>query len=108
MEKVKKAKEYAQEFISNVTDLQDKEKLEAEIKKMTDGFFEDMRFLIKERNISKDEGLIPVVKELNAKWNSVKIKLKKHYGVNVIVDNGMSLLIKQNFPDFYSFYKSKI
>lgn len=103
-----KAKQYAQQFIENVPDIMDTEKRNAEIKALCKGFWNDFDNLKTERKVTTDQGFIPIFKELDQKWNSVRIRLKKHYGVNVIINNGFKILLKQSAPLAYKFYMDSV
>ncbi|MFA5790716.1 MAG: hypothetical protein WC976_06620 [Caldisericia bacterium] len=97
---MKKAKEYAQEYIEKV--FQKKENKEFVLgDTLIFGFFKDFEAIRKARNIDAvfgtNETVIPILKELNAKWHSMATRINKHI---VSVSSGPETITIIN-PDGY-------
>ena len=78
---MRKAKEYAQEYIEKV--FQKKESKELVLGDiLIFGYFQDFEVIRKARNIDANFGtnevVIPILKELSAKWRSMSAHINKH------------------------------
>lgn len=103
-----KAKQIAQEFIEAVPDIRNKEERERAVIRMIAIFDKDFHQIRKSRNIRFDRALIPIFKELDQKWNSVRCKLKAHYGVSVIVPNGFRIHLQEMYHPAYELYMNSL
>lgn len=78
---MKKAKEYAQEYIEKV--FQKKESQSLVLRDiLIQGFFQDFEAIRKARRIDpvfgSNEAVLPILKELDAKWHSMATHINKH------------------------------
>ena len=96
---MKKSKEYAQEYIEKVF-----QKKESPSLVMGDilifGFSQDFKAIVKARNINangSNEAVLPILKELAAKWHSMSTHINKHM---VSVSSGSESITLIN-PDGY-------
>lgn len=99
-----KSKEITKAFVATAPDIINEEARTKALSEMINTFINDLHSLKEARNIQTDQGLLPIFRELDQKWNAVRRQLCKHYGVNVIIQNGFRQILKQQMPMAYEFY----
>ena len=103
-----KSKQIVKHFIIKSKDLKDQELINQAIDRTVKIFIDDFINLRKARNIRFDSGLIPLFKELDQKWNTVRALLFKHYKVHLIKYNGFRIILKTRMPVAYKFYMKSL
>ncbi len=102
-----KAKEIVKKFVGKVKDNLSNEGLINEcIDEIVIQFWNDFAHLRSARNIKFDKGLLPLFRELDNKWNTVRRLLFKRYGQHLIKPEGFGIILKMRFPKGYEYYKN--
>ena len=70
----------------------DEERLKM-ISEIADGFYAELKEMMKVRHISTNKGLYHAVNELNAKWNALARLFEKHLGCSPLRRDGFRNLI---------------
>lgn len=92
-----KTKELVKRFIES-------EDKESELHEIIKGLGTELQELQKARNIKTDAGLIPIFKDMDAKYKSFVFKVNSHYGKPVLKQNLFSIWLKTVFPLAYNYY----
>ncbi len=103
-----RAKDIAAEFIESVPNTEEEEQMQKALLSLMNTFIEDFKNLQVARNIQLDRALIPLCKEMDQKWNSVRSKLYKSYGIHVIIPYGFREILKDQVPQVYRYYMQNL
>ena len=95
-----KAKEYAKRLKESI----DKN---AELGKIMHDFFIELKDLIKVRNISTDEGTVPIIREFDQKFKAFVGISNAQEDEFKIKPEGFMLILKKEMPEVYKFYDSQ-
>lgn len=83
-----KAQEYFEKYFANL-DIDNLEQIEKTTKEIAREFASEFNQLLKQRKSEKVSVTVAIVKELNAKWNSVVAKVEKKFGFPVLKRNAI-------------------
>ncbi len=103
-----KSKQIAKNAIIKLTEKPTEELINSAISDICKVFIEDFHHLRKARNIKFDSALVPLFKEMDQKWNTVRALLFQHYNIHLIVSNGFRTLLKRMNLRAYEFYMKSL
>jgi len=108
---MKKAKEYANELLVVYADAVMQENSQLFTKKLSDVFMavavNEVRELQKIRNVSTDNGLIPIFKEQRKKYGSI-CKIVNGVRPDLLSITDFDEVIKEIYPSIYDWYVSTV
>jgi hypothetical protein len=108
---MKKAKEYASELLVVYADAAMQENWQLFTKKLSDVFMDvavsEVQELLKMRNISTDNGLIPIFKEQRQKYGSI-CKTVNGVKPDLLSITDFDEVIKEIYPSVYEWYVSQV
>lgn len=96
---MKKAKDYYELYKLELMS-EDDETVNNALSKFIMAFNDEVSELQKIRHVRFDRGIIPIMKEMNQKWNAVVRLFEKEYGCSPIRLDGFKIFWTQSVPDF--------
>lgn len=95
---MKKAKDYYELFKFDLMS-EDDEKANHALSEFIKALNDDVQELQKLRHVQFDRGIIPIMKEMNQKWNAVVRLFEKEYGRSPIKPDGFKIFWIRSMPE---------
>lgn len=95
---MKKAKDYYELFKFDLMS-EDDEKANHALSEFIKALNDDVQELQKLRHVQFDRGIIPIMKEMNQKWNAVVRLFEKEYGHSPIKPDGFKIFWIRSMPE---------